>query len=317
MVIMTFMHVGNLQLSQLRLVHEIAVSGSLTDAAERVDLTQPAASHALARLRRQLNDPLFVRTSNGMRPTPYGARLAAAVREALVPLDAALDSHAEFSAKTSRRIFTLYISDNGQLVILPKLLTRLKELAPNISIRVRALPPKGLHVSLESGEVDLAIGSFTGLIAGFKQKRLFRESYLCVVRRDHPAFRNGLSVEGFRSAPHALVEGAGLAHELLDRWLNRHEIQRQVKLTVPHSMVLPMVIASSDLLAIMPSRVAAQFARMLPLKMLQPPLKLPMYDIKLFWHERFHADSANRWLRGVFVDLFNDLPAVHTASDAT
>jgi DNA-binding transcriptional LysR family regulator len=307
MSIMSFMHVGSLQLSQLRLVHEIAASGSLTEAADRVGLTQPAASHALARLREQLKDQLFVRTSDGMRPTPYGTRLAAAVREALAALDGALDSHATFNAETSRRVFNLYISDNGQLVILPTLLARLKELAPHVCIRVHAFPAKGLHVSLESGNVDLAIGSFTNLVAGFKQKRLFREKHVCVVRRDHPLFHNGMTAEAFRAAPHAFAQGAGLAHELLERWLSKQDVQREVKLSVPQFMVLPMVIANSDVLGLMPSRVADQYAKVLPLKLLDPPLKLPSYDIKLFWHERFHEDPANRWLRGIFVELFSDL----------
>jgi DNA-binding transcriptional LysR family regulator len=309
MGIMNSMHVGSLQLSQLRLIHEIALSGSLTVAAENVGLTQPAASHALARLRRQLHDPLFVRTSEGMQPTPYGARLAGAVREALAALGTALENHGDFEPATSTRSFTLYISDNGQLVILPRLLARLKDLAPRVRIRVRAFPAKALHVAMESGDVDLAIGSFTTLIAGFKQKRLFRESLVCIVRRDHPLFRNGMTAEAFRSAPHALAEGAGLAHELLDRWLERQGVKRELRLSVPQFMVLPMVVASSDLLAMMPSRVADQFVKMLPIKLLQPPLKLPAYDIRIFWHERFHGDPASRWLRGVLVDLFAEAPA--------
>ena len=272
MSIMSFMHVGSLQLSQLRLVYEIAASGSLTEAADRVGLTQPAASHALARLREQLNDQLFVRTSDGMRPTPYGTRLAAAVRDALAALDGALDSHAAFNAETSRRVFNLYISDNGQLVILPTLLARLKELAPHVCIRVHAFPAKGLHVSLESGNVDLAIGSFTNLVAGFKQKRLFREKHVCVVRRDHPLFYNGMTAEAFRAAPHAFAQGAGLVHELLERWLSKQDVHREVKLSVPQFMVLPMVIANSDVLGLMPSRVADQYAKVLPLKLLEPPL---------------------------------------------
>jgi DNA-binding transcriptional LysR family regulator len=298
------MHVGSLQLSQLRLIHEIALSGSLTAAAETVGLTQPAASHALARLRRQLHDPLFVRTSEGMQPTPYGTRLATAVREALGALGPALERHGDFEPATSGRLFTLSISDNGQLVVLPKLLARLKELAPHVRIRVRTYPPRTLHVGMESGDVDLAIGSFTNLVAGFKQKRLFRESLVCIVRREHPLFRNGMTVAAFRSAPHALAEGAGLVHELLDRRLDRLGLKRELKVSVPRFMVLPMVVASSDLLTMLPGRVADQFAKILPIKVMPPPIKLPAYDIRIFWHERFDDDPASRWLRGVLVELF-------------
>jgi DNA-binding transcriptional LysR family regulator len=308
MGIMSFMHTGNLQVSQLRLIHEIALSGSLTEAAERVGLTQPAASHALARLRQQLNDPLFVRTSKGMRPTPYGARLATSVRNALDALNGAFESHPAFDPASSRRSFNLYMSDNGQLVVLPRLLARLEKTAPHVRVRARAFPAKALHTAMEAGDVDLAVGSFTGLVAGFKQKRLFRETYVCVVRKDHPLFKNGMTEEGFARAPHASAEEAGLAHELLDRWLSKHDVKRDVMLTVPQFVVLPIVIVDSDLLVIMPSRVAAQFAKMLPVKLLEPPMKLPAYDIRLFWHERFHDDPANRWLRGVLMEELGDLP---------
>ena len=298
------MHIGSMQVSQLRLIHEIALSGSLSEAAERVGITQPAASHALARLRRQFKDQIFVRTSTGMRPTPYGEKLSASIRDALQALSGAFESREEFNPATSRRSFNLFISDNGQLVILPRLLARLNALAPHARIRAQAFPSKGLHVSLESGEVDLAVGSFTTLVAGFRQKRLFRESYVCVVRKDHPQFRNGMSFEAFRAAPHAMAEEAGLAHELLDRWLTKQGVQREVKLFVPRFMVLSIVATNSDLLVIMPSRVADQFSKILPLKIMQAPLKLPTYDIKLFWHERVNDDPANRWLRNVFVELF-------------
>jgi DNA-binding transcriptional LysR family regulator len=303
---MTAMHIGALHLNQLRLVDALARSGNLGEAAEEIGLTQSAASHALARLREELQDPVFMRTSEGMRPTPYGVRLAASVRDALHSLRAGLDRHPEFVPGTSRRTFNVIMSDVSQMLYLPRLLARLSAEAPGVSLRVRAVPSKAPHLILESGEVDLAVGAFTRFIAGCRQKRLYRERYVCVVRRDHPQFEHGMTAEAFCSVPQVVVDPRGYVHEQLDRWLAQQKVPRTAKLYVPYFLSLPLVIARSDLLVVMASRVAKTYAEVLPLKIMPPPTKLPAYDTRLFWHERFHRDSANRWLRGLYLDLFSD-----------
>ncbi len=291
------MQIRALNLTQLQLVEALARDGNLTDAAKKIGLTQPAASHALARLRRDLQDPIFVRTSSGMQPTPYGTRLAAAVRAALQVLRDGMERHHEFEPGTSKRTFNLFMSDIGQLLYLPPLLARLSKEGAGIALRVRSVPDKAPHQLLESGEVDLAIGTFTTLISGCMQKRLFQDRYVCIVRKDHPAFEDGMTAEAFDNVPHALADASGYVHELLDRRLARLKVRRNVKLHIPHFLVLPLVVARSDLLAIMAERVATLFADIVPLKILAPPTKLPPYEVKLFWHERFHRDPANRWLR--------------------
>lgn len=303
---MTTMHIDTLHLNQLRLIEALARNSNLGEAAEEIGLTQSAASHALARLRKELQDLVFVRTSEGMRPTPYGIRLAASVREALQSLRAGLDRHPEFAPATSSRTFNVIMSDVSQMLYLPKLLPKLSAEAPGVSLRVRALPAKAPHLILESGEVDLAIGAFSRLIAGCRQKRLYRERYVCVVRQNHPNFAQGMTAEAFCSVPHALVDPRGYVHERLDRWLAQQNVPRRAKLFVPYFLSLPLVIARSDLLVVMASRVANTYAEMLPLKIMPPPVKLPAYDTRLFWHERFHKDPANRWLRGLYVELFSD-----------
>lgn len=300
------MHIDALHLNQLRLVDALARNSNLGEAAEEIGLTQSAASHALARLREELQDPIFVRTSEGMRPTPYGIRLAASVRDALQSLRAGLDRHPEFVPTTSSRTFNVIMSDVSQMLYLPGLLPRLAAEAPGISLRVRALPAKAPHLILESGEVDLAVGAFSRLIAGCRQKRLYREQYVCVVRRDHPRFLHGMTTEAFCSVPQALVDPRGYVHERLDRWLAQQKVPRTAKLHVPYFLSLPLVIARSDLLVVMAGRVAKMYAETLPLKIMPPPVKLPTYDTRLFWHERFHRDPANRWLRSLYIDLFSD-----------
>lgn len=294
-----------LHLNQLRLVEALWRTGNLSEAAHEIGITQPAASHALARMRRQLEDPIFVRTSDGMRPTPYGTRLATSIRDALQALRVGLD-RTRFEPVTSKRVFSVFMTGVGQVLFLPRLLKRLSVEAPGVTIRVRHVPAKAPHLLLESGEVDLAIGAFTTLISGCRQRRLFRERFVCVVRRDHPAFADGMTPEAFQSVPHALAEPTGYVEDLLDRWLSRQKAQRVVKLHVPYFLALPHVVAQSNLLAFMSNRVAEAYAQILPLKIMQPPTKLPTYDSKLFWHERFHRDPANSWLRDLFVDLFSE-----------
>jgi DNA-binding transcriptional LysR family regulator len=300
------MNLAELQFSHLRLVDALARNGSMSVAAQKIGLTQSAASHALARLRNQLQDPIFVRTSKGMQPTAYGMRVVASVEQALEALRIGLDKQLQFAPGKSKRTFNVFMSGVGQMLYLPRLLERLSVEAPEVTLCVHAVPPKNPGAMLESGEVDLAIGSFTTLIAGCRQKRLFRERYVCVARSDHPAFNRGMSVEAFRAVPHGLAEPSGYVEDLLNRWLARQKFRRTVKLRVPYFLAIPLVIARSDLLAIMTSRVADTFAQMLPLKVMQPPMKLPFVDSHLFWHERFHQDPANQWLRGVFVELFQD-----------
>ena len=299
------MHIERLQLTQLRLLEALAQVGSLSAAAEQVGLSQPAASHALSRLRRELADPLFVRTSRGLRATPYGKRAVDAAHKALLALRTGL-AQPRFVAATSSRVFNVYMSDVGQMVLLPRLLVRLKAEAPHVSLRVRSIPDQSPHTLLETGEVDLAVGYLTTLTTGFFQKRLFQERYVCVVREDHPAFADGMNLKAFQSVPHALAESTGMAHELLDRRLARQGVRRRVKLYVPQFIVLPLVVANSDLLVVMPGRLAENFAKLLPLKVMPLPMVVSAYEIKLYWHERFRQDPANRWLRTLFTELFSN-----------
>src|ERR1051326_1168924 len=260
---MSGMHIGGLRFNQLQLIEALARTGNITDAAKHIGITQPAASHALARLRRSMRDPIFIRTSEGMKPTPYGARLAAAVRDATKLLEYGLDRSPDFDPGRSTRIFNVFLSDVGQWLFLPKLLEALAVSAPGIGLRVRPLPAKAPHLMLESGEIDIAVGTFTGLITG------------CMSRKDPPSFVSGMTLEAFRSVPHAVAEGAGYVHEALDRWLARQKIQRCVKINVPNYLVLPLIVARSDLLAITAGRVAEMFATMVPIKIMPLPMKIP------------------------------------------
>jgi len=300
------MHMDALNLSPMRLLDALARSGNLSEAAQEIGISQSAASHALSRLRKELKDPLFVRTSDGMRPTPYGLRLASSVRDALQVLHSGLDKCPEFDPSASKRTFNVIMSDVGEFLSLPDMIARFSKEAPDIGLSSRPMPSKAPHLLLESGEVDLAVGAYTKLIVGCRQRRLYREQYVCVARRDHPKFIKGMNPESFCSAPHATVDPTGHVHEHLDELLSRERVPRKPKLYVPYFLSLPVVIAQSDLIVVMASRLAKKFERLVPLKIMPPPVKLPNYTVSLFWHERFDRDPANLWLRRIYVELFGD-----------
>jgi molybdate transport repressor ModE-like protein len=298
------MHMRDLDLTQIRLLAELARLGSVSAAARAIGLSQSAASHALAKLRQQLGDPLFTRTRDGLKPTPYGERLGKAASEAIDLLAEGLAANRTFDPKSTTRQFTFYLSDVGQMVLLPPILHAVEEEAPRVTLRSAPIPLDDPAAPMISGEVDLAVGFFTNLTTGFHQTLLFRERYVCIVRADHPAFQSGITLEALKNVRHAIADATGMAHGFVDQCLAKHRITRRDGLRVPGFHVLPLIIANSDLLAFIPARLAASVAAHVPIKVFQPPLHVPLFDIRMYWHERYHYDSANRWMRRILVNLY-------------
>jgi len=298
------MHIADLHLTQVRLLAELLRLRSVSAASQCIGLSQPAASHALARLRKEFGDPLFTRTSKGFQPTPYGERLGVAAQEAVAVLVAGIAFNREFDPRKTTRCFNFYANDVGQMVFLPKLVGHLKRAAPGATARVWPIPLENPGVYLSSGDVDVAVGFFDNLTTGFRQSFLFRERYVCIVRPKHPKFAKGMTLEAFRTAEHAVAHSTGMAHAVIDQFLARHHVRRNVSVGVPGFHVLPMIIPNSDLLAVIPARLAEAYASHVPIKVLPMPVPIPPFDIRIYWHERYHNDPPIRWLRKVFIDLF-------------
>lgn len=290
-------HEGRFDLNLIRVFHRIYETRNVSAAAKDLSLTQSGISHALKRLRLELSDPLFVRTSAGMQPTPYADQLFEATSRPLGNLFLGIQLGRTFNPLSSQRTFKLFLSDVGQLVLLPRLLAFLNEHAPATKIQVVSASKTKPDSALERGDVDLVIGHLTTLVSGFFQKTLFREHYVCVMRIDHPLFADGMSLEAFEKAHHALADSTGMAHAILERSLNEAGIHRTIQLRVPQFLVLPFVIQESDLVVIMPSRLADQFSKLLAVKTLPLPIVTKPYDINVYWHSRYNEDPANVWLR--------------------
>jgi DNA-binding transcriptional LysR family regulator len=305
------MNPNRLDLNLLRVFDAILETRSVTIAASTLGLTQSAVSNQLARLREAFDDPLFVRTSEGMVPTPRALAIAAPIRKSLVAIRFCLEEQLGFDPATSDRTFKIFMSDVGQLIFLPRLLQRVAQVAPRVSIHTVQVPSTSMRdTALESGEVDLAAGYFENFDGSFRQQLLFEERYVGMVRRDHPTIRDTLSVEAFLSTPHLLYQpkggGHGLQESAVEHAFAIADVPRRVAVRAAHAMGVPSIVSNTDLLVLVPSRLAAACRELADVNILPLPVDVPTFQIKQYWHERFHHDPGNCWLRGLVAELFQD-----------
>lgn len=296
----------SIDLNLLVVFDAILKERNITRAAQRVGLSQPAMSSALSRLRKTFNDPLFVRTARGMQPTPYAELLAPPIQRACELVASSLTLGAAFDPRASTRTFTVYLTDIGQGIFLPKLLPALEERAPRVRMKVLRIPERGAHEAMAAGDVDLAVGLFPDLKAGFFQQRLYRDEFVCLIRADHPRARGGgISVRQFAEMRHAVVSTAGTGHEAaIERAFAEQRQHRRVALTIPHWMAVPIIVARTDYIVTVPRRLAVAFAAFPGITIVDPPIRIEPFDIRQHWHERYHHDPANRWLRALVAELF-------------
>jgi DNA-binding transcriptional LysR family regulator len=300
------MNVQDVDLNLLRAFDAVLQDKSVTAAAARLGLTQPAVSNALARLRALFNDRLFVRTPAGMDATPFARELGEPVRQALALLDSALAHGPGFDPATSSRVFRFYMSDIGQVEFLPPLVERVQRVAPGVRLEAAALEVEDIGDALAAGTLDLAMGFLPGLGPPARRRHLFRDPYVCLMRIDHPTIERKLTRRKFLDASHALVPYRGGGHRVIEEALERAGVARRIALRVAHFTVVPMVLERTDLLLILPSRVARVFERRGKLKSLPVPVPIPPADVGVHWHERYDGDPGNRWLREQLIELFTD-----------
>jgi DNA-binding transcriptional LysR family regulator len=304
MILITVVNITDLDLNLLRVLDAVLRERSVTAAAARLGLTQPAVSNALARLRAAFDDALFVRTATGMTPTPFARDLDDPVRQALALIESVFAHGGGFDPATSTRAFRFHMSDLGEISFLPRLVERVRGLAPGIYLESVGLPLEDIDEGLASGALDLAIGSLPGLAAPVRRRRLFSDPYVCLMRRDHPRIGAKLTRRLFLEASHALVSSTGSGHRVIEEALERHGLTRRIALRVPHFTVVPMVLARTDLLLTLPSQVARAYEADGHFKSLPVPLPIPPAEVAVHWHERFERDAGNRWLRELIVELF-------------
>ncbi len=298
------MNIASIDLNLLRVFDAIVRHGNLTVAGESIGLSQPAMSNALGRLRALFDDVLFVRSGHGMKPTEYAMALAVPIREALDLLDRSLRIQARFDPAKSDRCFHICTTDIGEIVFLPNLLKRLQEIAPSVALKCGQYGTREIREMLASGDLDLALGYMPELSTGIYQRLLFDEHYVCMVRKHHPRIRGALTRAAFFRERHAIVASPGTGHAALREQLSGYEEKCRTILEMHHFASVPLIIANTDLVVTVPSRLGTLYEALLPVRLLAPPIEMPSFKIKQFWHERNHHDPASIWLRGVIAELF-------------
>jgi len=275
---------------------------SVSRAAKRVGITQSAMSNSLRHLRELFDDPLFLRTSHGIVPTSRARELALPVRDALRLLERALNP-AVFDPAASTRTFVLSTSDYVEFVLLPQLLSHITKRAPGV--RIQTLP-WGMHQVPEEvarGQADLMIGFYDKVPAYHREALLFEERYACIVRKGHPLVRDKLTLRTYTSLKHIMVSQSAGATSGIDRALAEIGRSREIGLRVSHFLNVPTLVSSTDMIAALSRRVAEPFAKMLPLRIFEPPLRLRTSRIGMVWHESLEDDPAHRWLRGMIAEV--------------
>ena len=288
------MRLAGIDLNLLTSLEVLLDEANVTRAARRLGLSQPAVSHALRRLRELLGDPLLVRTRQGMTPTPRALELRPAVRAALDAAEQVLRSSPAFDPATATRAFTVSMADQASFLLLPRLAERLGREAPGVRLDVRAATADGVADTL-----DLAVGVFADAPANVHDQALWHERFVCVLRKGSPGSRGAFDRKRYLALPHLLVAPRGMPGSPLDDALARTGERRQVAFRVPHFLVAPHVIATSDLVWTAPESIARAFVDQLPLVIREPPLELRGFTVTMRWHARLHRDPGLAWLRGL------------------
>ena len=286
----------------LVLFDEIYRSQSMTRAAEALGLPQSTVSIWLSKLRRQLADPLFVRTSTGVRPTPRADALIDEVREALALLRRIAGKQAPFDPVASERLFRIAMTDASHITLLPHLLARIRAVAPSVGLEVVPISA-GTARALEDGGADLALGTIAGLESGFHEQVLYRQDFVCLVGADHPRIGRTMTARAYREEAHIGIL-SGASYSALHASLALQHIKRRVLLELPGFLGLATIVSSTDLVATVPRHIGETLARVGTIRVVPCPVKIAGFTVKQYWHDRYHHDPGHRWLRGLCFELF-------------
>ncbi|MES2510354.1 MAG: LysR family transcriptional regulator [Pseudomonadota bacterium] len=305
------MNINTVDLNLFLVFQAIYATRSVTLAGDRLGMSQSAVSNALKRLRERFDDPLFVRTPNGMVPSAVAIKLIEPVDEGLARLNQAIDQSRRFDPETSSQLFRIAVNDIGQLVLMPPLLARAQALAPKVRFETVEASPSNCRQLMVDGAIDLAIGSWQPLGAGVYQQRLFEEGYVALLSASHELQAPKIGIDAYLEAAHIVYRPSGASYDALHTTLADLNVldRRKVVLTAVHSLGLSTMVANSRLLLSVPERLAlAMTVSRTDLRIAELPFTVSPFPIKQQWHEQRHADAGHQWLRRMVFEIFNDLP---------
>ena len=311
------MNLRTVDLNLLVALNALLTELHVTRAAEKVGLSQPAMSNALSRLRHIFRDDLLVRTATGMQATPRALELAEPVRQVLRQIERVLDSEPVFEPATSSRTFTVRLSDLLGLLLLPPLFSRLTQEAPGLEFDIVHLSPTQTVEAIEKDEVDMAVSMGLSHASSIKSAPLMTDRMVCVMRNGHPFAAGPQSLDNFLAAKHLKVSMSPTDLRFVDDVLARQGLARRVALNVPHWLLMPHVLESSDLLSVMPRRVALALAGN-ALSVCELPFASDPFEWSMYWHKRHDGNQSLRWLCGTLAAIAGAFESSgHTESAAT
>ena len=290
-------------LNLLRVFEAVWSTRSVSKAAERLGLTQSAVSSALARLRKVYSDPLFARVGAQMAPTAFCSQQAHFLLDALTLVERSLSDVHVFDPATSTREFVLGMLEIGEATLLPSVVAHCRTAGPGVRFHTMPLPLEITSQKLDDGRVDLAIGFLPALESGIHRRELFSQHYVCAMRSGHPLLARRLRVADLTRTDRVAIDHLGTGHALVERQLKGQGIHRPPTLRTPHYMAAANVLASTDLICLMPEMLAHTLKLSHGIEYRPIPIKAMRFPISLYWHDRFHRDAGNHWLRSLFASL--------------
>ncbi len=304
-----------LDLNLLRVFDAVMIEQNLTRAADKLAMTQPAVSNALKRLRHAFNDELLIRTAYGVKPTPRAESVWPAIRDALARLEAAI-APPTFDPAIASATFRMAMADSTAAYWMPHLVSEIERTAPGINARMVPLITRDPRNMLMQGDIDIAVGFFPGVISqlvggqssansAIHHSSLYTGRYVCVMRKDHPLAKVALTLDTYCQAHHLLVSFSGRAHGLVDEILASMNRQRYILLTVNQFFTAGRVVASSDLITVLPHHLISSTGMATQLIWKELPFTTPAVNVDMLWHEREVRNPAHKWLRDNLINLVN------------
>nr|WP_179998585.1 LysR family transcriptional regulator [Acinetobacter sp. YH12239] len=296
-----------IDLSLIKVFIIIYQTQNISHAAERLNLSQPSVTYNLNRLRKMLNDQLFVRDKFGVKPTKLAQSLYPSFYEAIVKIDMAIDSAKHFDPLTSSKVFRLGISDLGEICLLPSLIEYLEQHAPHIKLEIEEIHSEKVEEWLVEGFLDVAVfNSSHTIMPNIESRNLFEERYVCIAKKEHPRIQHKLSMEDYLSEKHVAIKSS-TGHIEIDQRLKELGHSRQIMLEVPHFSVLQNVVKHSELLVTLPSRAAKVYQQHTDIQIFELPFEVRPFNVSVNWYNHKDDLDARKWFCKILKNIFSTL----------
>jgi DNA-binding transcriptional LysR family regulator len=291
------MHISRVDLNLFIVFEAIYAEGSVTRASLKLNLTQPAISHALGRLRVMFDDPLFVRQGHLMVSTPLARSIIEPVRQSLRGFEVTLNKLNRFEPASTEKEFTLALRDVLESTVLPPLMVALERDAPHARVAAVQVDRRELESELQAGTLDCAIDVLLPLPSDIRHTRILADRTLVVARRGHPRLQDAITLDQYLAEEHILASSRRKGPGIEDFELSRLGMQRKIRLRCQHYFAACRVVSQTDLILTMPERYARVANQQFDNQLLPLPLEMPAWDVYLYWHANVEDDPANKWLR--------------------